>query len=145
MPAERPELRGKIPIVELKGLRVVEPEMVDSYGNHLNHASALKIFEDERMRLLEVHGMPEQEMERIFGILAFVHEIHAKYNQQAFLGDHLEVLSSVYPRLASLVFHQRLEKQGKNVLDALISLAVVNTRGRPTRPPKNFLDRLNKT
>lgn len=141
MQLERKELEGKRPLLVVSSPVTIDESLVDPYGNHLNHAMALRLFELERVRILESHGIPYDQLAERFGILFFVHQLEAIYPRQAFLGDTLDVVSSVYPKSASLIFHNKLQKQGQDVIEAFITLAAVDIKtSRPARIPKSLLE-----
>ena len=80
-------------------------------------------------------GFPERH-----GLLFMVHELAVKYHRPARLNDMLSVSAEVVKLgHASLVFRQRVERDGELLVEADVTLALVERgRMRPARIPEEL-------
>ncbi len=121
------------PILVLGNPWTISKEYVDTYGNHLNEARALVIFETERLKMFPKERMLE------LGILAVVREQHARYHSQVYENESVNVSTTLYVDGARLYFLHTMERDGKVVLDDLVEAVFINGQGRPTRIPAALL------
>lgn len=149
MRINRAELATEIPILIARSSIVVDESMIDPYGNHLNHALGLRIFEKQRLGILEVHGIAPATMGEKLGVLFFVHDVEATYKRQAFLGDKLQVDSELYRKAVTLIFHHRLHKKDDpvSVIDAYVTLAAASSglNARMARIPESLIELFKKS
>lgn len=120
--------------------------MIDNYGDHMNHISALPIFEEERFRILTNIGIPSTK-DAIFdaiGALPVIKRYELDYISQAYLNDKLSVTSTLFADGAKLTFHQSLTRGIDDVVKANVLFAFVNRAGRTIRTPIDLLKRLNE-
>ncbi len=136
MKLERDALSEMEPILVLDNPLVISQEYVDTYGNHLNEAKALIIFETERLRMFPKERMLE------LGVLAVVREQHARYNAQVYEGESVGIRTSVYVEGARLYFLHQMQRGGIVVVDDLVEAAMINDQGRPTRIPSALLQEM---
>ena len=136
MKLERETLSEREPILVLNNPWIISQEYVDTYGNHLNEAKALIIFEEERMKLFDKDRLSK------FGVLAFVREQHARYHAQVYEGESVDIETSLYVEGARLYFIHQMRREGIVVLDDLVEAAIVNGQGRPTRIPQMLLQEI---
>jgi tol-pal system-associated acyl-CoA thioesterase len=83
------------------------------------HANYLRYFERGRSEILESLGVPMDEIMRPDGRLV-VYELRIKFRRPAFLGDKIEVVTSM--QRASdyrLIFKQQIKRRGED--EALVS------------------------
>ncbi len=145
MPAER--LSPEQPIFGVSTNILVTPEMVDQYGEHLNHKVAYTIFEDERFQVLDGLGVPKtkEEIFEMIGALPVIRHYETDYVSQAFLGDMLSVSSSVFADRSTIKFIQSLKKGSTDIVRAKVVFGFANRSGRATRTPNKFLALLEET
>ncbi|MNC90353.1 Acyl-CoA thioester hydrolase YbgC [compost metagenome] len=75
-----------------------------------------------------------------------VHELHVRYHQPARLNDMLSVSADVVELgRASLLFRQRVERDGLLLVEADVRVALVDRRRmKPTRIPEELEQALQK-
>jgi acyl-CoA thioester hydrolase len=109
-------------------------------GGVVFHAQYFAFMERARTELLVAAGIDLAEIAQRRGVIFLVHEIRAKYHQPARLNELLAVSAEVAKMgRASVVFRQTVERDGELLVEADISLALVN-RGtmKPARLPEEL-------
>ena len=109
-------------------------------GGVVFHAQYLAFMERARSELLNAAGI---DLARLLGkhrVLFLVYQIVVKYHQPARLNELLSVSAEVVKMgHASLVFRQRVERGGELLVEADITLALVDRdRMKPTRMPQEL-------
>jgi len=109
-------------------------------GGVVFHAQYLAFMERARSELLNAAGI---DLARLLGghrVLFLVYQIVVKYHQPARLNELLSVSAEVVKMgRASLVFRQRVERGGELLVEADITLALVDRdRMRPARMPQEL-------
>ncbi len=109
-------------------------------GGVVFHAQYLAFMERARSELLNAAGI---DLARLLGkhrVLFLVYRIVVKYHQSAHLNELLSVSAEVVKMgRASLVFRQRVERGGELLVEADITLALVNRdRMKPARMPQEL-------
>lgn len=106
------------------------------------YANYLKFMERARSDMLRAAGIDQRAaMEQDLGVYA-VAEAHLRYLRPAKLGDDLMILSTVEQvRAASVVIHQRVMRGEEQLTDGRITAAFLTLDGRPTRQPKEWVER----
>ena len=109
-------------------------------GGVVFHAQYLAFMERARSELLNAAGI---DLARLLGkhrVLFLVYQIVVKYHQPARLNELLSVSAEVVKMgHASLVFRQRVERGGELLVEADITLALVNRdRMKPARMPQEL-------
>ena len=109
-------------------------------GGVVFHAQYLAFMERARSELLNAAGI---DLARLLGkhrVLFLVYQIVVKYHQPARLNELLSVSAEVVKMgRASLVFRQRVERSGELLVEAEITLALVDRdRMKPTRMPQEL-------
>ena len=104
------------------------------------HAQYLAFMERARSELLNAAGI---DLARLLGkhrVLFLVYQIVVKYHQPARLNELLSVSAEVVKMgRASLVFRQRVERSGELLVEADITLALVDRdRMKPARMPQEL-------
>ena len=109
-------------------------------GGVVFHAQYLAFMERARSELLNAAGI---DLARLLGkhrVLFLVYQIVVKYHQPAHLNELLSVSAEVVKMgHASLVFRQRVERSGELLVEADITLALVDRdRMKPARMPQEL-------
>jgi len=115
-------------------------------GGVVFHAQYLAFMERARTELLNEAGIDIARFAERHGLLFMVHELTVKYHQPALLNDMLSVSAEVVKLgRASLVFRQRVERGAELLVEAAVTLALVE-RGRmkPARIPEELEQALRK-
>jgi len=109
-------------------------------GGVVFHAQYLAFMERARSELLNEAGIDLGRFAERHGLLFMVHELAVKYHRPARLNDMLSVSAEVVKLgRASLVFRQRVERGAELLVEADVTLALVD-RGRmkPARIPEEL-------
>jgi len=109
-------------------------------GGVVFHAQYLAFMERARSELLNAAGIDLARFAERHGLLFMVHELAVKYHRPARLNDMLSVSAEVVKLgRASLVFRQRVERDGELLVEADVTLALVERgRMRPARIPEEL-------
>ena len=101
------------------------------------HAQYLSFMERARSELLNEAGIDLAAFVERHDTLFMVHRIDVKYHRPASLNDLLSVSAEVAKMgRASLVFHQRVERGTELLVEADVTLALVERRRmKPARVP----------
>jgi tol-pal system-associated acyl-CoA thioesterase len=109
-------------------------------GGVVFHAQYLAFMERARTELLNEAGVDLARFAERHGLLFMVHELTVKYHQPGRLNEMLSVSAEVVKLgRASLVFRQRVERGAELLVEAEVTLALVD-RGRmkPARIPEEL-------
>ena len=106
-------------------------------GGVVFHAQYLAFMERARTELLNEAHIDLARLAAERGVLFLVHELSVRYHQPARLNELLSVSAEVVRMgRASLVFRQRVERGGELLVEADVTLAVVDRhRMKPARMP----------
>ena len=109
-------------------------------GGVVFHAQYLAFMERARTELLNEAGIDIARFAERHGLLFMVHELTVKYHQPALLNDMLSVSAEVVKwSPASLVFGQRVERSGALLVEADVTVALVDRdRMKPARIPEEL-------
>ena len=115
-------------------------------GGVVFHAQYLAFMERARTELLNEAGIDIARFAERHGLLFMVHELTVKYHQPALLNDMLSVSAEVVKLgRASLVFRQRVERGVELLVEADVTLALVErSRMKPARIPEELEQALRK-
>jgi len=115
-------------------------------GGVVFHAQYLAFMERARTELLNEAGIDLARFADRHGLLFLVHELHVKYHQPGRLNDMLSVSAEVVKLgRASLVFRQRVERGAELLVEADVTLALVErSRMKPARIPEELEQALMK-
>jgi tol-pal system-associated acyl-CoA thioesterase len=115
-------------------------------GGVVFHAQYLAFMERARTELLNGAGIDLARFAEQQGVLFLVHELHVRYHQPARLNDMLSVSADVVELgRASLLFRQRVERDGLLLVEADVRVALVDRRRmKPTRIPEELEQALQK-
>jgi acyl-CoA thioester hydrolase len=114
-------------------------------GGVVFHAQYLAFMERARSELLNANGIDLARFVERHGVLFVVHEIHVKYHLPARLNDLLSVSAEVGKMgRASFVFRQTVERGAELLVEADVSLALVDrNRMKPARMPEELAKALS--
>jgi acyl-CoA thioester hydrolase len=109
------------------------------------HAQYLSFMERARTELLNEAGVDLARMAEERGVQIMVSELSVKYHQAARLNDLVAVSAEVVKiGRASVVFRQRVERSDVLLVEAEVTLAVVDrARMKPVRMPMELEQALN--
>ena len=109
-------------------------------GGVVYHAQYLSFMERARTERLNEAGIDLAAFVQTHGVLIMVHRIDVKYHLPARLNDLLSVSAEVVKMgRASFVFHQRVERGAELLVEADVTLALVDQdRMRPARMPEEL-------
>jgi len=115
-------------------------------GGVVFHAQYLAFMERARSELLNARGIDLARFTAKHGVLFLVHRIDVTYHRPGVLNDLLTVSAEVAKiGRASLVFRQRVERGAELLVEADVSLALVDRRRmRPTRMPQELEQALER-
>ena len=104
-------------------------------GGVVFHAQYLAFMERARTELLNARGLDLARLADTSRVLFLVYELKARYHAQARLNDMLSVSAEVVKMgRASLVFRHLVERAGELLVEAEVSLALVDRdRMKPAR------------
>ena len=114
-------------------------------GGVVFHAQYLAFMERARSELLNANGIDLARFVERHGVLFVVHQIQVKYPLPGRLNDLLSVSAEVVKMgRASFVFRQRVERGSELLVEADVSLALVDrNRMKPARMPAELEQALN--
>ncbi|MGE5824380.1 MAG: tol-pal system-associated acyl-CoA thioesterase [Bacteroidota bacterium] len=106
-------------------------------GGVVFHAQYLAFMERARTELLNAAGLDLARLAAEQHVMFFVHELAVRYHKPARLNELIAISAEVVKMgRASLVFRQRVERDDELLVEAEVTLAVVDTdRMRPARMP----------
>ena len=115
-------------------------------GGVVFHAQYLAFMERARSELLNEAGIDLARFVERHGILVMVHDLRVKYHQPARLNELVSVSAEVVRMgRASFVFHQRVERGAELLVEADVTIALVDRRRmRPARMPAELEQALLK-
>jgi len=111
------------------------------------YASYLGWLEMGRMELVEALGVSQKKLRAESGIVFAVSEVNCKYLSPAFLGDRLEVATTISDVTgAKILFKQYITRpiDGKKVIDAQVTAFAMDLkRMAPGKIPKDLRDKFS--
>ena len=115
-------------------------------GGVVFHAQYLSFMERARSELLNQAGINLARFVERHGALFMVHRIDVKYHQPGRLNDLLSVSAEVVKMgRASFVFRQRVERSSELLVEADVTIALVDRhRMKPARMPEELEQALVK-
>jgi 4-hydroxybenzoyl-CoA thioesterase len=104
------------------------------------HAQYLAFMERARTELLNELGLDLAQLAEVGRVLFLVYELRCRYHAPARLNDMLSVSAEVVKMgRASLVFRHRVERGAELLVEADVTLALVDRdRMRPARMPQEL-------
>ena len=115
-------------------------------GGVVFHAQYLAFMERARSELLNDAGIDLARFAEAHGLLFMVHEIGVRYHLPARLNELLSVSAEVVKMgRASFVFRQRVERGAELLVEADVTIALVEReRMKPARMPEELTQALLK-
>ena len=115
-------------------------------GGVVFHAQYLAFMERARTELLNARGLDLARLAEAGRVLFLVYELKARYHAPARLNDMLSVSAEVVKMgRASLVFRHRVERAGELLVEADVTLALVDRdRMKPARMPEELQQALTQ-
>ena len=115
-------------------------------GGVVYHAQYLSFMERARTELLNDRGIDLARFVERHSTLFMVHRIDVKYHLPARLNELLSVSAEVVKMgRASFVFHQRVERASELLVEADVTIALVDRhRMKPARMPSELEQALSK-
>jgi 4-hydroxybenzoyl-CoA thioesterase len=109
-------------------------------GGVVFHAQYLAFMERARTELLNELGLDLAQLAEVGRVLFLVYELRCRYHAPARLNDMLSVSAEVVKMgRASLVFRHRVERGAELLVEADVTLALVDRdRMRPARMPQEL-------
>ena len=106
-------------------------------GGVVFHAQYLAFMERARTELLNEAGIDLAQIAQERGVQFMVHQLSVKYHRAARLNEMVSVSAEVVKiGRASMVFRQRVERSGELLVEADVTLAIVDrSRMKPARMP----------
>ena len=106
------------------------------------YVNYLKYMERARSDMLRAVGIDQRAaLEAKTGVYA-VADLAIRYLRSAKLGDDLIVISTVETvRAASVLIHQQVMRGAEQLTDARVTAAFLDPDGRPTRQPRDWVER----
>ena len=106
------------------------------------YVNYLKYMERARSDMLRAVGIDQRAaLEAGTGVYA-VADVAIRYLRSAKLGDDLIVISTVETvRAASVLIHQQVMRGAEQLTDARVTAAFLDPDGRPTRQPRDWVER----
>jgi tol-pal system-associated acyl-CoA thioesterase len=113
-------------------------------GGVVFHAQYLAFMERARTELLNEAGIDVARVVEKHKLMFVVYEINVKYHTPARLNDLLSVSAEVVTMgRASFLFRQRVERAAELLVEADVTLALVNSDSmKPTRMPEELMQAL---
>ncbi len=117
----------------------VRYDEVDPMG-FVHHSNYLRYFEIGRTELLRAAGGCYREMEQA-GQLVVVVRVDCRYRSPAKYDDLIQVRTRIEKVTAGKIIHQySISRDGLALVDATVTLAVIDRNGRVQRVPQSLLD-----
>ena len=106
------------------------------------YVNYLKYMERARSDMLRCLGIDQRAaLEADIGAYA-VADVAIRYLRSAKLGDDLVIVSTVETvRAASVLIHQQVMRGAEQLTDARVTAAFLDPDGRPTRQPRDWVER----
>jgi acyl-CoA thioester hydrolase len=116
-------------------------------GGVVFHAQYLAFMERARTELLNAAGIDLSRLSDERRVMFMVHELAVRFHRPAGLNDLVSVSAEVVKMgRASLVFRQRVERGQELLVEADVTLAVVDrVRMRPARMPEELKKALERS
>ena len=114
-------------------------------GGVVFHGQYFAFMERARTELLNARGYDLAYFAEARGVLFLVHSLAATYHLPARLNERISVSAEVAKmRRASVVFRQRVEREGELLVEAEVTVALVDrVHLKPTRMPEELRKVLN--
>jgi len=106
----------------------------------VHHSNYLRYFEIGRTELLRSSGGCYREMEAT-GQLVVVVRVDCRYRKPAMYDDVIQVTTRIEKvTAAKIIHHYKITRGTDSIVDAIVTLAVIDRSGRLQRVPESLLD-----
>ncbi len=117
----------------------VRYDEVDPMG-FVHHSNYLRYFEIGRTELLRASGGCYREMEES-GQLVVVARVDCRYRAPAKYDDVIDVRTRIDRVTAAKIIHEyEISRDGERIVDATVTLAVIDRHGKLQRVPQTLID-----
>lgn len=117
----------------------VRYDEVDPMG-FVHHSNYLRYFEIGRTELLRQSGGCYRDMEDA-GELVVVVRVDCRYRSPAKYDDILDIRTRIDRVTAAKIIHEyEITREGQRIVDATVTLAVIDRKGKLQRVPQVLLD-----
>ena len=118
----------------------VRYDEVDPMG-FVHHSNYLRFFEIGRTELLRASGGNYRDMEEA-GQLVVVIRVDCRYRKPARYDDVIQIHTRIDRVTAGKIIHEyKIERSGERLVDATVTLAVIDRDGNLQRVPQMLIDR----
>lgn len=105
-------------------------------GGVVYHANYLRFCERGRTELLRSVGFENKALYDDFGLWFVARHIEADYYHTSHLDDWLQIVTTVAKmKNTSFVMRQKIQRDGEDVFEMLITLVCLNANKKPVRIP----------
>ena len=114
-------------------------------GGVVYYANYLKFLERARTEAIISLGYSNKKLLDEYGILIIVKSCKINFIKPARLEDKIHVYSKVNSlKKVSFIMNQSIRLKNRNLVEAEIRLATVNTNGKPSKIPEVLIKKLSK-
>ncbi len=118
-------------------------EIIDKYNKHLTYMGYMVVFDRERARLMKEKKAGLDELDKNHGLKAYMTGYQVEHSGEVYVGEDIDVLTTVYNRLATVSFSQQMEKEGKVVADSNWIYRVIGERKKISLMMQELIQRLS--
>ena len=114
-------------------------------GGVVFYANYLKYFERARTEAIYSLGYTNTQLKEKYNIIIIVKSCNINYIKSAKFEDRLSVYSKIKSiSKASFVMKQVIKRKNIEISNAEIVLVAINEKGKPTKLPNGFINKLRK-
>lgn len=133
-------------VTERQTTYLVDNSFVDQRVGHIHHTGPLHILEAERIALFAHHRIDLEKMAREEKLYGYILEISIKYPGELWPDDLVVISSRVFQTRPTVIsIHQKIARDGKTVVEAVVDAVMVDERGRPQPIPNEIIQKLRAT
>ena len=108
-------------------------------GGVVYYSNYLKFLERARSEAIYTLGLSNTKIKKIFGIIIVVKSCNIEYKKPAKFEEKLRIFSSIKSiSKSSFVMEQKIKRKDELIASAEVCLVTVNSKGKPTRIPKEL-------
>ncbi len=128
---------------EFVGEVVVGTEGIDRNG-HLNNASYLSLYGEQRGRYMETLGINTQTFRTRLGLSPFMTDFSGHFRHEVLAGQHISIHTSAEITRAHILFRQRMVREGLEVGDFQCAIYMVGQDRKVKRLPNEIIEKINQ-
>ena len=119
----------------------VPNESLEQNYKHMNHADALKLLEEARLRYMTEIGYPQSEM-LAKDFFAVIVQMNARYKREIFEGPYQVTCEEPNVGRKLFVIRQRIiNSEGEDCIDAEVKFLFMSGKSRKSvSPPPEFIE-----